>query len=148
MFYKFIDKEHGMAVAPNFVYSPTFTLNKEDYELLDRDNPKELEKLETANDGWLWFDNETDAYIHFEQTVMGNTSITPLQTKLAFESAGKLDSIETFIKTTSKENRITWENALEFKQDSPLILALKTSLGMSDEELDDLFSSARLIDKG
>lgn len=68
-------------------------------------------------------------------------SITPRQARLKLFELGLLDSLEVLI-TTNKAWQIEWEFATEVKRDHPLVSAVATQAGMTDEQLDTMFKEA------
>lgn len=74
-------------------------------------------------------------------------SVTRRQAFLALLSTGLLDQVETFIaqESTPRVVKITWETALDFKRDNPLLLAIAQELGLPDSQLDSLFELARTL---
>jgi len=74
----------------------------------------------------------------FEATIP--TVVTIRQAKLALHEKGLLQTIEEAIANGSDEAlKIEWQYADKFERDWESLIALTTSLGMSKEELDDLF---------
>ncbi len=134
-FYK-INANGGLMYAPNFVYNKNFQLNKDDP---DKEAMAEV-------DGWKWFDTDSNAYTYFQITPESNPwEVTPLQAKLALHGAGLLESIEAYVKTADKSVQIAWEYASSFNRTSPLLLTLASGLGLTETQLDDLFTAARQI---
>lgn len=130
-FYKL--NESGLLFAPNFVHMPGLSIHKDNEE----------DKTGTYN-GWQWFDNEALAYTH-HGLVAGNNplSISPLQAKIALARIDKLDAVEQAVSAAGIEAKLAWNNATEFKRDSPLLAQLSIAAGLSD--LDALFATARSI---
>lgn len=73
-------------------------------------------------------------------------SVTARQARLALLGAGKLDMIEAALAaipgSEGRAAQIEWEYALEIRRDSPLIGALAPLLGLTGEQVDDLFRAA------
>lgn len=67
---------------------------------------------------------------------------TPRQARLALASQGLYEAVQTTVVAISDEARIEWEYATTVERTSPLIDVMKSSLGMSDEDLDNLFELA------
>lgn len=67
--------------------------------------------------------------------------VTMRQAKLALLQAGMLDEVDAAIaaEATPKSIKIEWEYASEVQRDWVNTLGLATRLGMTDEQLDDLF---------
>jgi len=74
---------------------------------------------------------------------------TPRQIRLALLDAGLLDSVSTAFDDLSEPLRtkvqIEWEYANEIEKNSPLIQKLYPKLGLTEDELDDLFVAAANI---
>lgn len=68
--------------------------------------------------------------------------ITRRQAKLALHSAGLLDAADAAIAAAGVEAQIDWADALEFRRDYPLIAGIGSSLGLTSEQIDDLFREA------
>lgn len=69
-------------------------------------------------------------------------TITPRQCRLILAQQGLLATIEETIKGMDEATRITWEYALEFRRDDPLLASLGKSLGLTDEQIDAFFIAA------
>lgn len=67
---------------------------------------------------------------------------TPRQARLALQQAGLLGAVTAWIATAEETTRIEWEFALEIRRDWPPLLACAAALGMSDVDLDSLFTLA------
>ena len=136
-FYKVNLIEAGLMYAPNFVYGPGVNLNKND------ENKETMEVTE----GWKWFDSDSEAYSFFEITPESQPwSVTPLQAKIALHNAGMLSIIETYMATADVPTKLAWETASEFRRDSNMLKSLANLLGMTDEQVNDLFAAAKLIE--
>jgi hypothetical protein len=72
-------------------------------------------------------------------------SVTPLQARRALRKAGLLNTVNDFIATQSDEVQEAWEYCISVYRNDPLIVALQAELGLTDEQLDDLFRSAAEI---
>lgn len=74
------------------------------------------------------------------------TAITPLQGRLALKRAGLLESVESAIVQANGETQIWWEYATLWHRTHPLLNALATSLGLSSQQVDELFTVAGAIE--
>lgn len=77
-------------------------------------------------------------------------SVTPRQAKLALLSAGLLDDVEAAIEaiadaTTKRVAQIEWEYAQEVRRDWPLLNAVAAQMGMTDAQIDELFTLAATL---
>lgn len=68
--------------------------------------------------------------------------VTPRQAKLALYGAGLLETVEAAIAAADKATQITWNEAIEFRRDDPLINGLGKQLGLTDAQIDQLFVTA------
>ena len=64
--------------------------------------------------------------------------ITPLQSKLQLLEIGLLDEVEALV-TADRRVQLYWEYASVIERDNEILLMMATSLGMTEEQLDDLF---------
>jgi hypothetical protein len=71
--------------------------------------------------------------------------VSPRQMKLALYGAGLLDNIEAFVAQAPRPVQISWEYAVEFRREDPLLNQMAAMLGMNDSQLDGLFSAASSI---
>lgn len=69
-------------------------------------------------------------------------SVTQRQAKLALLAEGILDEAQDAITAAGAAAQIEWDSAHEFKRDHPLILGIGASLGLTSEQIDDLFREA------
>ena len=67
------------------------------------------------------------------------------QALAALHLAGLLEPVETAIASADTITQLAWANALEFRRNSPTIASLGALIGMTDEQLDDLFRTAMTI---
>jgi hypothetical protein len=72
--------------------------------------------------------------------------VTMRQARLALLSAGVLSlanaAIAAMTGVEGEAARIEWEYAQEVKRDAPLVLGMATALGLSEAQLDNLFTLA------
>jgi len=76
-----------------------------------------------------------------------SASCSPFQGRVALANAGLLDQVEKIIgdALTPQETKIAWEYALTWNRISPMVSNLSTELGLTDEQIDELFRSAQEI---
>ena len=67
--------------------------------------------------------------------------ITPLQAKLQLHAMGLLDEVEAMV-AADRSVQLYWEYALEVQQEHPTLMAMATQLGLTSEQLDDMFIAA------
>lgn len=76
-------------------------------------------------------------------------SVTMRQARLAMLGAGILDDVEALIQQMPGDEgraaRIDWEYALDVRRDWPLINALGSQLGLTEQQIDELFIGAAAV---
>jgi hypothetical protein len=72
-------------------------------------------------------------------------SVTPRQVRLLLLSQGLLSQVTALIEQQDEATQIAWEYASEFRRDEPLLLSLATTLGLTNQQLDDFFIAAAVI---
>lgn len=76
-------------------------------------------------------------------------SVTMRQCRIALLDAGLLDAVQSSIATMpgteGERARIDWEYALEVRRDWPLINALGSQLGLTEQQIDELFIAAAAV---
>ena len=77
-------------------------------------------------------------------------SITRRQAKLALLGAGLLDAVQPAIDaipdaTMRSAAQIDWDDALEFERNNATLAALAADLGLTPDQLDDLFRTAATL---
>ena len=73
-------------------------------------------------------------------------TVTPFQAKAAIYAAGLLPAVEAAIAAAPKVAQLAWSDATEFTRDSPTIAALSAQLGLTSDQVDDLFIAAAAIE--
>lgn len=68
--------------------------------------------------------------------------VTMRQARVALSRAGLLASVNAAVAAADDETKITWEFAQEVKRHSPYIAAIGGLLGLTDQEIDELFITA------
>lgn len=71
--------------------------------------------------------------------------VSPYQARQALHAAGLLDAIEAAIATADRSVQIAWEYALTIERTSPLIATMTPALGLTEQQVDDLFRAAAQI---
>lgn len=72
--------------------------------------------------------------------------VSRFQAKAALDAAGLLASAESAVTAAGGTALLAWNEAVEFRRNSPTIAGLAGALGLSDTDLDDLFRSAAMIE--
>jgi hypothetical protein len=68
------------------------------------------------------------------------------QARAALHQAGLLAQAEEFVAQADTLVQIAWADAIEFRRNSPTINAMAQGLGLTDEQIDDLFRAAMQIE--
>ena len=99
-------------------------------------------KYQFALDAWV----EAKRVSELPVSPLPITTVTMRQARLALLQSGLLATIETAITTgTDEAMKIEWEYATEVKRDWGSLVALTTALGMTSQELDNLFQLASTL---
>lgn len=69
-------------------------------------------------------------------------SVSPAQASIALERAGLLSQVEDIIAGADIETQIAWKKASVIERSSPTVAALSAALGLTEAQLDDLFTTA------
>ena len=70
------------------------------------------------------------------------TQVSMRQARLALLAAGLLDDVEAMIVQADREVKIDWEYATVVDRSSPLVAAIGSALGLTNEQIDALFADA------
>jgi hypothetical protein len=73
-------------------------------------------------------------------------SVSRFQAKAALSDAGLLASAQSIVDAADASVKMAWDEAVEFRRNSPTINALAGALGIDSDGLDDLFRAAALIE--
>lgn len=75
-------------------------------------------------------------------------SVSRFQARAALHLAGLLETVEAMMAApeTPALAKLAWADAQEFKRNSPTVLSLSASLGLTEAQLDALFTTAAGID--
>lgn len=68
--------------------------------------------------------------------------ITPRQCRILLLQQGLLPQVEAMVAAGDDATRITWEYAVEFQRNDPLLLAMAAGLGLTEQQLDEFFMAA------
>lgn len=74
--------------------------------------------------------------------------VSRFQARAALHIAGLLDTVEAIMAspTTPVLAKLAWADAQEFKRTSPSLLGIAGAIGLTDAQLDDLFTTAAGIE--
>lgn len=67
------------------------------------------------------------------------TTLTARQARLILLQAGLLDDVEAAVAAAGRDVQLEWEYATEIKRTWPTLVNMAAALGMTDDQLDDLF---------
>lgn len=72
--------------------------------------------------------------------------LTPRQIRLGLLQAGKLAAVDTAINALPEAQKaaakITWEYAIEYRRNDPLVVSLGAALGLTPAQIDSLWEQA------
>lgn len=68
--------------------------------------------------------------------------VTAVKGRIALKRAGLLETVEQAVTTANGETQIWWEYAAEWHRNSPVLVALGHGIGLTDEQIDELFAVA------
>jgi hypothetical protein len=72
--------------------------------------------------------------------------VSRFQAKAALLGAGLLDQVNAALAEADPVAQLAWAEAVEFRRTSPTILGLAVTIGLTDEQLDELFRAAAQIE--
>lgn len=68
--------------------------------------------------------------------------VTPRQVRLLLLQQNLLADVEAMIAQQDEATKITWEYAIEFRRDDPLLNNLAVQLGLTEQQIDEFFIAA------
>jgi hypothetical protein len=68
--------------------------------------------------------------------------VTPLQIRRALNSVGMRSQVEAILVAASQDAKDAWEFASEINRYDPMLCTMASSLGMTEEEIDQVFTLA------
>ncbi len=71
--------------------------------------------------------------------------VSPRRFRLALNSVGLREAVETAVAAADQNTRDAWEYALEFERNDPAIIGMATALGLSAAQIDDIFRQAATL---
>lgn len=106
-----------------------------------------------TEDGETWTDSDPSGKIWDGQVLRNYTaaeiamqaSCTARQARLALHAAGLLASVEAAIQAEGGAVAIEWEYATTIERASPLVASMAQSLGLTEPQLDALFTQAAAL---
>jgi len=73
------------------------------------------------------------------------SAVSMFQARAALLAAGLYEAVDAAIQQAGGVNLVAWEYATEVRRDSPLVAAMAQQLGLTDEQVDQLFRQAAAI---
>lgn len=126
-------QENELLCAPNGVEGPGFSLTLDNHQ--DHTYPVS---------GWFWFDT-LDAAMALMPKENQSITVSPLQFSAALLHFGLYDQVDSFVTQTDKLTQLAWQKATEFKSDSPMLLNAAAQLGVTENQLNQIFSYALTV---
>ncbi len=85
-----------------------------------------------------------EAYANWRE----NAKVSPFQARAVLARAGLLGQVQQLMggKNQNSDEALAWEYATEIRRDSQLMLTLAGELGLTEQQLDDLFSQGETIE--
>lgn len=72
-------------------------------------------------------------------------SVSPSQARLALLAAGKLAAVKTAVASADDATQIWFEYATVWERNNPILMSLGSALGLSSDDIDNLFKQASAI---
>lgn len=91
-----------------------------------------------------WSPERIAAYEAEQAKARVPASITPRQCRLLLHQQGMLPQVEAMVAASTDDVKITWEYALEFRRDDPILNTFAANLSppLTDEQIDQFFIEA------
>ena len=103
---------------------------------------------DTAQIGWIYSNGEFTAPEPepVEPTIPEvPVEVTPLQIRRALRQLGMYDSVAAYIETQSDDVKDAWEYAITIYRNDSMIISAGEALGVTDDDIDDLFRLASTL---
>lgn len=124
----------NLLTAPNFVYAPDYTLKAD-----------EKDSYEYPIDGWYWFETLDEAMLNMSNPTQASQTVTMRQARLALHNAGLLETVQAVVANADASVQIEWEYADSFSRNWPTLLTMQAQLGLTDAQVDELFTQAAIL---
>lgn len=94
---------------------------------------------------WVISGNSPEVY--YEEYATVPEKVSRFQARAALLDSNLLDSVTSIMQSpqTPAIVKLAWEDAQEFRRDSPTVMMLGNLLGLNDAQLDELFIKAESI---
>lgn len=95
---------------------------------------------------WVQTGNEPEVFLEIPTDPVPAV-VTRFQARAALDQVGLFDSVEAMMASpdTPRVHRLAWMDAQEFRRDSALVVSMAHVLGLSEQQIDDLFRLAKTI---
>lgn len=80
-----------------------------------------------------------------EPVIVVPQSVTPLQARRALRKAGIKAEVDAYVETLDDDAQDAWEYALSVERNNPIVLGAGAALGMTEQQMDDLFILAATL---
>ena len=90
----------------------------------------------------LWVENKQVSIVPVVEPIIIPTSVTMRQARLALLQSGLLATVDAAIASGAEADKITWEYATEVQRTDMLVKNLSVVLGLTEHDLDNLFTLA------
>lgn len=91
---------------------------------------------------FMYINGEFSPYYAPEPIIIIPTTVSMRQARLALLQQNLLDTVETAIAGGTRADQITWEYATDVNRSDTLVQNLSVSLGLTESDLDNLFTLA------
>lgn len=71
--------------------------------------------------------------------------VTMRQARLALSQSGLLASVNTAVQAADEITQLSWEYSTEVKRTDPYVIALGAAIGLTSEQIDQLFIEAAIL---
>lgn len=71
--------------------------------------------------------------------------VTMRQARLALSQSGLLASVNAAVQAADEVTQLTWEYSQELKRTDPYVIALGAAIGLTSEQIDQLFIEAAIL---
>lgn len=72
-------------------------------------------------------------------------SVTRFRALAALHAAGLLAQVEAVVSTLDPLAQLAWDEAATYRRDSPILLAVARQIGLTGQQVDDLFRQAAAL---
>lgn len=147
-----VSRQHIVAQYPETSFPPDLTheiLEELDYLPIEEDERPELSPGEALVPGEVRIENDRAIRGWVVIPAMVPQSVSRARGKAALLAAGMLDAVEGFINTLEGGEKtlalLAFNETNEWRRDSPFLNQAATALGVTQEQMDELFLEASKI---